>query len=1028
MSQRPAGIRPANRPALSAIAYRVGRHPDFVARMHASIATEAVVDETTATSSRPLAGLSTRSGDDPSLALMDAWASVLDVLTFYQERIANEGYLRTATERVSAAELVRMIGHELDPGVAASAHLAFVVEDADEPFRAVDVPTRTQVMSVPEESGELPQTFETVESIEARAEWNAIPVRTQRPQNLAIFQHTDNEEDPRNGRLFLLDVDNSFEVPDPSVDDSIDPDDVVTIDLTASEGREPCAHFVPVTDGLDIEATILRLREDAALSPQIEPFVRGVAVDYVHLRGVGHALTAGDRLLLVGTRAVEAEQSVVKVVPVQVLRAVEDLAYGMTRVDVAAVVEGAPPPRRDVPFVARPARLPIGEVSAVPQVFSATTVNRLVLGQTWSDAALSAFVKTQAWPREQLMTLLRQESLVPTSSVGVVTPGVYALRQSVGFFGNSAPRWSSLADPEEQRGEDPYEEPWDQETGETGRLPRAIFEDSQGAPLEDAHVLLEREVDEVAPGGLTLFETAVGRTRCFLVARVATSSITDFAQSGKATGLTLRNPDDTDFDPFESGSLAVDLESFTFRKTTAWLGSELLPLAGLPLLEDVARNAGEITLDNLYLDLAPGRAVSIAGERADAAGINESETLILDDVIHTGGFTRLTFASPTEFSYKRPTVTVNANVARAAHGETIEETLGDGDATRPNQAFALAKPPLTFVSAATETGSTTTLTVRVNGIEWTEVPSLYDAGPEDAVYAVRIDDAGTTRVVFGDGEHGRRLPTGAGNVWASYRSGMGPAGEVSDDTLIQLKKRPLGVRSVTNPSAASGSASAETLDEARERGPQSVRTLGRLVSLPDYEDFARAFAGIGKARASILHDRARAIVHVTVAPSTEGTFPASAPTLSNLQSAMEALRDPFYSLVISPHQTRLFRLSASVAYDQRHLAGTVEAAIRRELDVRFGYGARQLAQPVSAAEIVAAMQGVAGVVHVDLDVLALFSSDSDVSAGPSLASVLVAANASHERSSNGSLRYSGDELLTILPSGIDLAMEEAADA
>ena len=52
------------------------------------------------------------------------------MLTFYQERIANEGYLRTAAERRSVLELARAIGYELNPGVAAGTFLAFSVETA----------------------------------------------------------------------------------------------------------------------------------------------------------------------------------------------------------------------------------------------------------------------------------------------------------------------------------------------------------------------------------------------------------------------------------------------------------------------------------------------------------------------------------------------------------------------------------------------------------------------------------------------------------------------------------------------------------------------------------------------------------------------------------------------------------------------------------------------------------------------------------------------------------------------------------
>src|ERR1035438_8476224 len=65
---------------------------------------------------------------DPAIALLDAWAVVADVLTFYQERIANEGYLPTATERRSLLELARLVNYTLRPGVSASVYLAFTVQ------------------------------------------------------------------------------------------------------------------------------------------------------------------------------------------------------------------------------------------------------------------------------------------------------------------------------------------------------------------------------------------------------------------------------------------------------------------------------------------------------------------------------------------------------------------------------------------------------------------------------------------------------------------------------------------------------------------------------------------------------------------------------------------------------------------------------------------------------------------------------------------------------------------------------------
>ena len=77
-----------------------------------------------------LAGLKTRDTDDFSIALLDASSVMLDILTFYQERLANESYLRTATQLQSLTELARLIGYQPAPGVGSSVYLSFTLQAA----------------------------------------------------------------------------------------------------------------------------------------------------------------------------------------------------------------------------------------------------------------------------------------------------------------------------------------------------------------------------------------------------------------------------------------------------------------------------------------------------------------------------------------------------------------------------------------------------------------------------------------------------------------------------------------------------------------------------------------------------------------------------------------------------------------------------------------------------------------------------------------------------------------------------------
>ena len=153
-----------NRPALSSINYRVGEYSDFYESMLAALAATAP-------------GLKTRDSSDFSIALLDTWALTADILSFYQERIANECYLRTAQEQRSVFELARLVGYLPSPGVAASTYLAFNLNPAPGAPDNVVISAGLRVQSVPG-PGQSPAIFETSAPITARIAYNAIPVQT----------------------------------------------------------------------------------------------------------------------------------------------------------------------------------------------------------------------------------------------------------------------------------------------------------------------------------------------------------------------------------------------------------------------------------------------------------------------------------------------------------------------------------------------------------------------------------------------------------------------------------------------------------------------------------------------------------------------------------------------------------------------------------------------------------------------------------------------------------------------------------
>ncbi|GAB4180472.1 MAG: hypothetical protein Fur006_14630 [Coleofasciculaceae cyanobacterium] len=371
----------------------------------------------------------------------------------------------------------------------------------------------------------------------------------------------------------------------------------------------------------------------------------------------------------------------------------------------------------------------------------------------------------------------------------------------------------------------------------------------------------------------------------------------------------------------------------------------------------------------------------------------------------------LTLKQPLQYSYDPTTVTISANVALATHGETVQEVVGSGNGAIANQSFTLQKPPLTYISANTATGAKSTLEVRVNNVLWQEVPSLYGLTAKDQNYMLRIEDDGTTNVIFGDGQEGARLPTGEENVTAQYRTGIGPEGEVNVSSLTLLNTRPLGIVEVTNPLPATGAEAREQLEDARVKAPASVRNLDRIVSLRDFEDFAQAFAGIGKAQAVVLRDRSSQLVHITIAAIGGKVVDKNSNLYNKLVQAIHDNGDPMQGVQVDSYEPLLFNLAARVLVDPRYQAELVIPAVHTALLETFAFEKRAFGQSVTDSEVIAAMQAIAGVVAVDLDALYRFGFSRASN------SVLTATSAYWNSAEN---TIYPAQLLLINPIGIDL--------
>jgi hypothetical protein len=361
-----------------------------------------------------------------------------------------------------------------------------------------------------------------------------------------------------------------------------------------------------------------------------------------------------------------------------------------------------------------------------------------------------------------------------------------------------------------------------------------------------------------------------------------------------------------------------------------------------------------------------GDDIALDAARKDDPVVTEIAFLATtaDAITHDRDRSTLKLAEPTAHVYVRLGTVVNANVAPATHGETVEAILGDGDGSRANQRFALNQSPLTHVSAATPSGRASTLALRVNDVRWDEAPTLYQAAADARQYETSQNDEAVTTIRFGDGIEGARLPSGSSNVRVRYRKGLGVAGNVAAGKLTTLLSRPLGVSEVINPEAASGGEDAEPLARARDNAPLTVLTLDRAVSIEDYANFARAFAGIDKAHALWIPAGPARGVFLTVAGVDGASVPATSDTHKNLLEALGRYGDPLVPVRMVDYTDARFALRLAVKVDPAYETDTVQAAVSEALRGHFSFARRAFGQTVSVDEVAAVAQAVAGVVAV----------------------------------------------------------------
>lgn len=868
-----------NRPGLSTIDYRVGTHRDFKESMLASLSSPKYP---------ALASFTARDDGDFGIAWCDAAATMLDVLSFYQERIANENFLRTAGERRSLLELAKLIGYELAPGVAASTHLAFTLQEApgspEQTAEAVTIPIGTRVQSVPA-GDEVAQSFETIEAIQARRKWNAMSVQTSVPWQ-PKFGDTE---------LYLAGVSTTLQAGD------------VILIVGQERVNDPGAENWDIRVLAEVEPDPVRGRTRIAwleglghVFPAVQPAVEAPKVFVFRQRASLFGHNAPDPRLMV-------------------------LQEGSK---LGVLVDDETENRRWKNYQIN------GETVDLDAAYPKITVNSwfaLVSNKADSDSAsLPGYVELF---RVKTLSIISRMDFGLSGKITRITPDTTENLEATRY---GIAQTLVLAQSEQLE-----------------TAPRPIL-----SPLYGSEVALGSIQANIKPG----HTLAVSGKR----QRIAV------ADSAKNLKLRLDSGEEVILKPGDSLRLEAAPEHVTGAATNALapgaFGDSLDTYKLLRLrVRDRDERLGTLDAQAQLIHLQP--SVEEDETLSEIARVGASE----DAVEHGRDRTTLHLDAALQYVYERESVRINANVASATHGEAVSETLGSGSAAHANQSFTLRQAPLTYVSAATASGRASTLELRVNDLLWREVPSLFGQPDTDPVYTLETDDTGHTRVVFGDGVEGARLPSGQDNLRARYRKGIGAGGNVEAGKLSNLLSRPYGVSGVVNPAAAIGGQDAESGNAARTNAPRTVLTLERSVSIQDYEDFARSFAGIAKAYAVWIAAGPGRGVFISISGENGAALPDNSDTYQNLLASLRRYGDPLLPLRLGNYRPATFKLRAAVKIAAEADIELVLAEAVAASRTAFSFEERQFGQMVSVDEVMAVLHEVTGVEAVN--VLHLYRPD-----------------------------------------------------
>lgn len=860
-----------------------------------------------------------REPDDPAIALLEGASILGDILTFYQETYANEAFLRTAGWRDSISDLVRLLGYRLSPAVGGNATFAFEIKKDDPVVIPAGFPLKATLEEFPK-----PSDLETKEEITAYP-WLS---------RFNLYRPLAEPDITKDTTEFYISYPDQLLSPiELKAGDRL----LVGVATASAPGRIDNSEIVIVDTTHVLHGTTL-IKIKGALSPTTNATS---LVAYKLGRSFRHFGHNGPQTKFLPPATVTATSTTLAstIQPPPVTIPPQTVTIQPPPVTKTPPQMTVTPPQMTVPLsgnsndlihsfrVTAPTAVP-ATIHVLPDIpiplqwktdRGTVTVNPPAMTVTPPAVTVTPPAVTA---QSQPVTILPPLLPIPPQLITTTTNVPPLREESINFF-----RWLNYP-------ANTFESVW------------SIVEPN----LDMKEFPLDAEVQDL-PAGVPLvaqFTAFINSSRTQKEERTLVRTIASVKPISMTWGLLTSNTSlvtlkDTLETPPLTIYLYTDIREFQFHET-------LSPQLTLKAAKTETTAASGNVL-NFYGTAE--QAKSLASRRimfekpdADPRIVNVTDVLptfdpATDMFPKLHGITLSGDVTYADFPNEKPVTSVFGNLADADEGKTLPEAaIGSGDATLIFQNFKIPKAPLTYHIVPENTPSETPeAEIYVDGRMWRKVDSFFARKADEQIYIVREDADGNSWAQFGDGKTGTRLTNGIDNVTAIYRIGDGAFGPLKADTKVQASARIKNLDKIEMPSVATGGSPPEDGENARYAAPGKVQSLGRIVSLKDFESEAAAIPGVTCASAAwqLVDNIPKVVVTILMETGRSGEANAVGNTLNSYNILRGAGRTSIKAV-----QGRRKYVTVSIEYVLKpgFRADLVEPVIRLALGVNFAKATR----------------------------------------------------------------------------------------